>query len=187
MSYPVVLQLQDVAVLVVGGGPVAARKVEGLLAAGARVTVVAPEIDPSVVGATRVERRPYRRGDIDGHRLVVTATGDQDVDARVSADARAAGVWVNAADDPAQCTFVLPAVLRRGPVTVAVGTGGASPALARRLRDEIAEVVGEEVAIAAELLAAQRAEVHARGGSTEAIDWAPIIDAALAAARLATA
>jgi siroheme synthase-like protein len=182
--YPVMLDLRAVPVLVVGAGRVGARKVASLAAAGAAVTVVAPDVAPDAVArAARVERRPYRCGDIDGHRLVVTATGRPDVDAAVHADATAAGVWVNAADDPEHCSFLLPAVLRRGPVVVAVSTSGRSPALASWLRDAIAETVGEDVGMAAEALAARRGEFRRAGVSTESVPWADAVDAALADAR----
>ena len=134
-GYPVTLDLTGVAVLVVGAGPIAARKVAGLVAAGAVVRVVAPDVADELDRATVAElrRRPYEPADLDGVRLVVTATGDAAVDARVAADATAAGIWVNAADQPADCTFILPAIARHGPVSIAVSTDGASPALARRL------------------------------------------------------
>lgn len=146
-GYPVMLELRDVPVLMVGGGHVAERKVEGLIAAGARVTVVAPSVRDEVAAmACEVRRRPYSSSDIDGHRLVMTATDDPEVNRAVAADATALGVWVNSADDPQNCSFILPAITRRGPVTVAVGTDGSSPALARHLRDRIAdELLGPEV------------------------------------------
>ena len=180
-GYPVFLDLTDAPVLLVGGGPVAFRKAQGLVAAGAAVTVIAPEVVPELDPvALRIERRGYRTDDLHGHRLVITATNDPDVNARVSADARAAGIWVNSADDPDNCSFILPAVARRGPVTVAVSTGGASPALASRLRRDIAEtVLTPAVEHAAEELTRQRAEIHAAGASTEDVDWTERVDAAL--------
>jgi precorrin-2 dehydrogenase / sirohydrochlorin ferrochelatase len=180
-DYPVVLDLSGVPVLLVGGGTIASRKAEGLRAAGARVTVVAPDVlDTLAAQVAEVRARRYAATDLDGHRLVMTATDDPAVNAQVAADARAAGVWVNSADDPEHCTFILPAVARRGPVVVAVGTGGSSPALARHLRDRIAgEVLTPEVEAAADDLSAQRAAIHAEGGSTEAIDWSERVRAAL--------
>ncbi|MBU6316877.1 MAG: bifunctional precorrin-2 dehydrogenase/sirohydrochlorin ferrochelatase [Acidobacteria bacterium] len=180
-GYPVMLELRDVPVLMVGGGQVAARKVEGLVAAGARVTVVAPLVRDEVAAmAAEVRLRGYDSSDIDGHRLVMTATDDPAVNRAVAADASALGVWVNSADDPQNCTFILPAITRRGPVTVAVGTDGSSPALARHLRDRIAdEVLGPEVERAAAELARQRAEFHAAGISTETIDWSDRLRQAL--------
>jgi siroheme synthase-like protein len=177
-AYPVFLRLDRVPVLVVGAGAVAARKAAGLAAAGAAVRVVAPaigaELDRRQVA--EVHQRPYEPGDLDGVRLVVTATGDPAIDAAVAADATAAGIWVNAADQPADCTFILPAVARNGPLTVAVSTDGESPALARRLRDRAAELLTNEAATLAGELGTRRAAVRAVGGSTEDVDWSELID-----------
>jgi siroheme synthase-like protein len=179
--YPVFLDLAGVPVLMVGGGTIALRKVGSLAEAGAAVTVVAPFVVPELEAlATTVERRPYEPGEAARYQLVVTATDDPAVNAQVAADATAAQVWVNSADDPQNCSFILPAVARRGLVTVAVSTGGASPALAGHLRTQIAdEVLTPAVAGAAEELARQRAEIHAAGGSTEAVQWAERVRAAL--------
>lgn len=184
-GYPVMLDLTGVPVLLVGGGTIAARKAEGLLAAGARVTVVAPVVLPALASAAaEVRQRPYTDDDLDGHRLVMTATDDPAVNARVAADARRVGLWVNSADDPANCTFILPAVARQGSVVVAVGTDGSSPALARHLRDRIGEeILTPQVAAAAADLARQRADVHATGASTESIDWTERVREALGDAR----
>ncbi len=122
---------------------------------------------------------PYEPGDLDGMRLVVTATGVEAVDAAVAADARANGIWVNAADLPAECGFILPAIARQGPVSVAVSTDGTSPALAVRLRDRIATLLTPELATLAEDLAAERSAIKASGGSTEDHDWSARIDAVL--------
>ena len=183
--YPVGLVLAGRRCLVVGGGPVARRKVEGLVACGAEVTVVAPEVDPAVeaLPGVRVERRPYRRGDVAGHRLAFAATDDPAVNRAVHDEAEELGVWVNAADQPDACTFTLPAVVRQGPVTVAVSTGGRSPALAKDLRDRIAALVGPEDARLAEELAEERRQVHARGESTEDVDWRARIAARRAPTR----
>jgi siroheme synthase-like protein len=180
-TYPVVLDLSGVPVLVVGGGRVAVRKATGLARAGALVTVVAPEHDPAMVTlAARIEQRQYQPGEAADYQLVITATDDPAVNELVAADARAARVWVNSADDPDNCSFILPAVARQGDVTVAVTTGGASPALASRLRDEIAAAhLSPRVAEAAVDLARQRAEIHAAGASTEEVDWSDRLDAAL--------
>lgn len=177
-GYPVVLDLTDTPVLVVGAGPVAARKVAGLVAAGAAVRVVAPDVTSHLDLATvaQLRRRPYAPADLDGVRLVVTATGRADVDARVAADARAVGLWVNAADQPADCSFILPAVARHGPVSIAVSTDGTSPALARRLRDRAATMLTDDVVALAAELAERRREVRAAGESTEDVDWSALID-----------
>ena len=180
-DYPVFLDLQGVPVLVVGGGAIAERKASGLIAAGALVTVVAPTVrDELARAAHRVHQRGFVPGDCDGYRLVFTATDDPAVNAAVSAAATAAGVWANSADDPANCSFSLPAVARSGPVAVAVGTGGASPALASHLRDRIAaDLLGPHVERAAADLAHQREEIRAAGGSTEDIDWTDRVRRAL--------
>ena len=180
-GYPVFFDLAGVPVLVVGGGPVALRKAIGLAEAGASITVIAPAITEGLTEiATRVEQRTYASGDVVGYQLVLTATDDPAVNAAVAADATAHQIWVNSADDPDNCTFILPAVARRGPITVAVSTGGASPALAGRLRDDIAEAVLTDAAEAAAIdLGHQRAEIHAAGASTEDIDWTDRVDTAL--------
>lgn len=180
-EYPVYLDLRDVPVLVVGAGPVAARKVAGLAAAGALVCVVAPAVSTALDRTLVAELRekPFDADDLEGVRLVVTATGDGDVDAAVAAAAGHAGIWVNAADQPEDCSFILPAIARNGPLSVAVSTGGASPALARRLRDHAAALLSDEVVALARDLAAERARVRAAGGSTEDVDWNPAIDRVL--------
>ena len=126
-----------------------------------------------------MRERPFRADDLDEVRLVITATGDVDVDAAVSAAARARGIWTNAADQPVDCEFILPAIARSGRVTVAVSTDGASPALAKALRDRIATMLGDDVAALAEELAEARAAVKADGRSTEDVDWSAMIERVL--------
>ena len=131
--------------LVVGAGRVAHEKIQGLLDCGAHVTVVAPEVSPQVAALpVDVLRRPYRRSDLDGRFLVIAATADPAVNTRVFADAEARTMLCNVVDVPELCSFILPALHRVDPITVAVSTGGASPVLAQRLRDEIAKVVRPE-------------------------------------------
>lgn len=172
-AYPVVLDVHDIVVLVVGGGRIGARKAAGLAAAGARVRLVADQVSDHVVAddIDDLRPRPFEPADLDGVRLVVTATGDQVVDERVSTLARDRGIWVNAADQPADCEFILPAITRRGRVSVAISTDGASPALARELRNAIDEVLTDDLAVLAETLAAERSAVQAGGRSTEDVDW----------------
>jgi precorrin-2 dehydrogenase/sirohydrochlorin ferrochelatase len=175
--YPVNLVVAGRRCVVVGGGEVAARKVDGLLAAGAEVLVIAPRIDERVrrSGAELRERR-YRRGDLEGAWLAIAATDDPGVNQVVHADAEAGRVWINAADDPPACSFTLPAVVRRGPVMVSVSTAGHSPALASWLRGEVAAQFGPEVGVLAEWLSEVRDELKAAGRSTEDIDWRPALD-----------
>ena len=179
--YPVFLDLQGVEALVVGGGIIAFRKATGLVEAGAVVTVVAPKIVPELVElVANVHHRGYATGEAAGYQLVITATDDAAVNAQVANDARSAKVWANSADDPQNCSFILPAVARRGLVTVAVSTGGASPALAGTVRSRIAEqVLTPQVEAAAVELARQRSEIHAAGGSTELVEWGERVREAL--------
>ena len=171
-GYPVQLILSGAPVLVVGGGTVAARKAAGLIAAGAAVTIVAPVVSPQAADSgAQVERRPYAAGEAAAYRLVVTATDDPAVNARVAADATAANVFVNSADDPENCTFTLPAIARRGPVTVAVATDGTSPLLAQTLRDRFAALLDDDVLALVADLASLRNEIQESGRSTEDVDW----------------
>ena len=175
-QYPVVLDLAGRDCLVVGGGPVAARKTEGLLEAAARVTVVSLALVPTLLslaneGRVHWKPREYRPGDVAGVALVMVASDDRAVNAEVAAEARSRGVWVNCADDPAHCDFALPAVLRRGPLTVSVSTGGASPAMARLLREEIGRRLPADWGAVADLVAGVRRELRARGIAPEGARW----------------
>jgi len=179
-SYPISLVLAGRRCLVVGGGPVALRKAEGLVAAGARVTVVSPDVVDGIVALrVDIERRPYAAGEAGKYFLVVSATGRPDIDHAVHADGEAAGVLVNAADDLPACSFILPAVLRRGAVSVAVSTDGTAPALAGWLRDRVAAVVGPETEVLALLLGEARASLHAAGRSSEGLGWRELLDGAV--------
>jgi precorrin-2 dehydrogenase/sirohydrochlorin ferrochelatase len=176
-QYPVNLILTGERCLVVGGGPVAARKIDGLLACHARVHVIAETVGPEVrARAVAWEERRYRRGDVAGFRLVFAATDDSGVNHTIYEDARAAGVWVNTADDPAACTFTLPSVVRRGPIMVTVSTGGYSPALATWLRARVEDELGPEYEILVDLLSEARNDMKAAGRSTEEADWQSALD-----------
>ena len=178
--YPVSLEVAGRPCLVVGAGPVAARKAAGLLACGAVVTVIAPDVSAAMAALSplTVLRRPFTAGDTTAFRLVITATGDRAVDGAVSAEAEAAGIWVNSADDPARCTFILPSVHRDGAVTIAVSTGGASPALASWLRRRLGTQC-ESVGDLARLLAEARRRLHEAGVSTETVRWEGLLDGPL--------
>jgi precorrin-2 dehydrogenase / sirohydrochlorin ferrochelatase len=143
--YMACLDLGDRPVLVVGGGRVGLEKVEGLLDCGAYVTVVAPQIISELEQLPVViVRRSYRSEDLEGRFLVVAATSTPSVNRRVYRDAEARALLCNVVDVPELCSFILPAVHREDPIAVAISTGGASPALAQRLRDEIAAIVRPE-------------------------------------------
>ena len=180
-QYPVNLELREQPVLVVGGGPVAARKVAGLLEAGATVTVVAPDAVDSLRDhpAVRWHQREYQRGEAASYRVVVTATGVVDVDTQVSRDARATGVPVNSADDPDNCTFTLPAVVRLGDIQVAVSTAGRSPAFAGWLKARIEAVLDDSLVEVLDLLAEVRDDLRVKGVSTEVPAWRRALDSGL--------
>ena len=155
--YIACLRLQGRRCLVVGGGEVGLEKVEGLLASGGEVTLVAPDaVEPlrelAEEGSIRWERRPYRTEDVDGAFLAIAATGDTDVNIRVFEDAERRATLVNVVDVPPLCNFILPAIIRTGPLAIAISTAGASPALAKRIRDQIADEYGEPYARLAVLL-----------------------------------
>ena len=183
--YPIVLDLADRPCLVVGGGPVGARKVEGLLAAGARVTVVSPTVTRRLqawvdAGAIDWVAREFDAGDVAGHVLVMAATGDAAVNGAVAEGARSCGVWVNAADDPAHCDFFLPSVLRRGELTVAVSTGGTCPALARAIREELETYFTDDYRMLARTAAETRRELRRDGPTPDAESWRRALKALLA-------
>jgi siroheme synthase-like protein len=182
--YPVNLRVAGRRCLVVGGGPVALAKVRGLLEADAVVTVIAPEVVDELdelarSGDVTIERRPYSAGDMDGHRLVITATGVPAVDEAVYLEGEASGTWVNSADDPVNCAFTLPARLRQGPLLVTFATGGHSPALATWLRRTYADEFGPEYVTLIEMLAAERDHLRSLGKSTEGLDWQPALDSGM--------
>jgi siroheme synthase-like protein len=143
--YMACLDLRGRDCLVVGGGRVAAEKALGLLDCDADVTVVAPEIDDELRGTTaRLVERKFMRSDVVGRFLVIAATSSRAVNADVSAAADERSTLCNVADEPDLCSFILPAVVRRDPILVGVSTGGASPALAQRIRDDVGDLVGPE-------------------------------------------
>ncbi|MHB1323209.1 MAG: uroporphyrinogen-III C-methyltransferase [Coriobacteriia bacterium] len=169
VMYPVMLDLAGRRVLVVGAGEVARRRIEGLIDAGAVVTAVAPSAadavcDLATAGRITWHARPFDADDVSGAALVLTATGDPAVDGAVASASRAAGIPVNAADDDASSDFHLPAVARRGLITIAVGTAGVAPALAARLRDRVAAWLGPEWERFAALLGEARVLARERFG-----------------------
>jgi precorrin-2 dehydrogenase/sirohydrochlorin ferrochelatase len=167
MAYiPIFLDVTGRDCVVVGGGEVAARKVESLLGAGARVTVVSPRVSPPLAslaanGSVIHIARDYRRGDIRGCVLAYAATDDPKLHRELAAEARALGIPVNVVDVPELCTFIAPAVMKRGALQIAISTGGASPAFAARLRRELEDRFGTEYALTLEVLRAARRRLHA--------------------------
>jgi len=181
--YPVFLDLRGRRAVVIGGGAVAEQKVLGLLSAGAHVTVVSPETTPrlaelAAAGGIDLRRRPYRSGDLAGAWLAIAGTDDRAANAQVWAEAEREGVLLNAVDDLDHCSFIAPAIHREGDITVAVSTSGKSPALAARLRQRVARLIGPAEARLCELLGELRPEVAARVPDTRARTtlWYRIVD-----------
>ena len=155
--YIACLRLTGRRCVVVGGGDVGLEKVEGLLACGGDVTLVAPEaIDPlrelAGEGSIAWERRGFRPGDLEGTFVAVAATGDTEVNISVYEEAERRAMLVNVVDVPPLCNFILPAIVRTGPLAIAISTAGASPALAKRMKREIGAAYGEPYARLAEIL-----------------------------------
>ena len=155
--YVACLKLTGRRTVVVGGGAIALEKAEGLLACGASVHVVAPELVPELrefadAGDVQWSEREYAEADLEGCLIAIAATDDTDVNIQVYEQAEARAMLVNIVDVPPLCNFILPAIVRTGPIAVAISTAGASPALAKRMKREIAELFGEEYARLAVIL-----------------------------------
>src|ERR1700730_13556754 len=155
--YIACLRLSGRRCLVVGGGEVGLEKVEGLRACGADVTLVAPEAHPELAqlaleGSINWQRREYDRADLERTFLAIGATSETDVNIRVYEDAEARAMLVNVVDVPPLCNFILPAIVRTGPLAIAISTAGASPALAKRMKREGGELFGAESAALAVIL-----------------------------------
>ncbi len=147
--YPVNLDIRNRNCLVVGGGAVGTRKVDTLLSCGAKVTVVSLDASENLrtlsrCGNIRLERRPYRASDLDGMFLVIGATDDETLNRQVHADAEQRNMLCNIADRPEVCNFILPAIVKRGDLVIAVSTSGKSPAFAKRVKKRLETQFGEE-------------------------------------------
>lgn len=161
--YPVLLNIEGLPCLVVGGGPVAERKVHSLLESGARITVISPQVTHRLKELAEQHRilwssRGFCRGDTAGSFLVISAAGREEVNRQVSDECKANNIPVNVVDDPQKCGFLVPAILRRGDLVIAVSSGGASPLVARGIRDELADRYGPEYEYYLDYLAEARAE-----------------------------
>ena len=147
--------------MVIGGGRVAERKVGSLLECGASVEVIAPELGPKLLelaqaGRITITERTYRPGDLTGAVLAIAAVDDLEAGAAVAKEAARLGIPVNVVDRPELCSFIVPSLLRRGPLTIAVSTGGTSPAWARRIRESLEDKFGQEYANLFETLGSVR-------------------------------
>ena len=181
---PVNLLVRGRRIVVVGGGRIAARKIVPLLELGAEVLVVAPEVTAEIrgwadAGRLRLEQRSFVSADLEGAWLALSATDEPGVNAAVYAAGEAARVWVNGADDPANCSFTMMSVVRRADVVVAFGTGGRSPALAAHLRRLLTEELGPEYEVLLELLSEAREGLRASGRSSEDADWQRAFDSGI--------
>lgn len=177
MSYfPIYLELKRRRCLVIGGGEVAERKIASLVEAGAEVVVISPAASDIILRWSKAKSieylaRRYQPGDLTEFEIAFVATDDRAVSTQVFKEGRSLGVWVNAADDPAHCDFILPSVLRRGDLAIAVSSGGRSPALARTIREELELYFTEEYEQLANLAAEAREELRARGMSAPFETW----------------
>lgn len=166
--YPVFLQLEEKTALVVGGGKVAERKVEGLLRCGASVNMVSKVLTERLrllvdSGEVRFLGEEMREEFLDDAFIVIAATDDKELNSRVSEKARKRGLLVNAVDQPADCNFILPSIVRRGDLSIAISTSGKSPALAKRIRKELYARFGKEYETFLKLMGDLRKEVLALG------------------------
>jgi precorrin-2 dehydrogenase/sirohydrochlorin ferrochelatase len=174
--YPVFLEMKDRRCVVIGGGAVAERRVEGLVAVGANVTVISPAITQRLRnmlthGAIRHVAREYRTGDRAGYDLVFVATDNSEINAAVAAEAPSVRIWINSADDPDHCDFILPAVIRRGELAVAVSTGGVSPAVTRAIREELDEYFTADYARFVQIAGEVRRELREKSVVVDAEAW----------------
>lgn len=167
MGYlPIFMEVGAARCLVVGGGEVAQRKAQSLLDAGAEVTVVSPAInslleDHARAGRITHIRRAYAAGDMRGHALVFAATSDAILHKALFEEARALSIPINVADEPELCSFIMPAAIKRGALAIAVSTGGASPAMAKRIATRLERIFGPEYALTLEILRAARLRLKA--------------------------
>jgi precorrin-2 dehydrogenase/sirohydrochlorin ferrochelatase len=179
--YPVALDLDGKSCLIVGGGEIADGKLDALLAAGARVTVISPSVRPrfaalAEAGRITLHRRPYQSGDLAGAFMVIAATDDRAVNAVIAAEGRAAGLLVNAVDDPPNCDFFAVAIVRRGDLQVSISTNGLSPAFARWMREQLDAALPREYGDLLSVLADVRETLKSRGPVPAYEQWQAAID-----------
>jgi len=184
VGYPVNLLVNGRRCVVVGAGRIAARKIESLLAAGADFSVVAPDVGTEVLawadeGRVTLVERPFEAADVEGAWLVVTATDVPEVNRAAFEAGEARRIFVNSADDPANCSFTLMSVVRRGDIVVSIGTNGRSPALATYLKEHVRDEMGPEYGTLLELLSEAREEIRSSGRSSEDSDWRSAIDSGI--------
>ncbi len=182
--YPVFLDIVGKPVVVIGGGKIAHQKMENLLKGGADVTVISPELNPAMsallaAGRFRHIKREYRPGDLKGYAIAFVATDDRSANAIVAREGKERRVWVNAVDDPPNCDFVMPGIAQRGDLIVAISTSGTSPAMARKMREELEAFLTEDFALMLELAAEVRAELQDQNILVDADVWNAALDGEL--------
>ena len=174
--YPLFLDIEGRTCVVIGGGDVAERKAEGLRKAGARVTIVSPKLNASLSrkaksGALHWVRREYRAGDLQDATMAFAGTNDRGVNRAIAKEAEERRVLLNVADDPELCSFIAPAVVERDGLSIAVSTGGKSPAMARKVREELERLVPPEYGLLLEIAAQVREELREQGGRVPGDVW----------------
>ena len=179
--YPIFLKIHERKCIVIGGGEVALRKVRMLLECGADITVISPTLHPGLTElaekkAVHLVRRNYRTGDLRGAAVVIAATDSKRTNHRAAADAGRTKALVNVVDDPGPSDFIVPSSFRKGELTIAVSTGGASPALARKLRMRLEKDFGEEFAILLSLIGEVRSTLREKGIKVDAKTWQEALD-----------
>jgi precorrin-2 dehydrogenase / sirohydrochlorin ferrochelatase len=147
--YPIYLDIENRDVVIIGGGNVCARKAETMMKYGARVTVVSPEFTDELEqwareGCLALKRKRYDHSDLEGANIVIASTDDQSVNEQIAADCRARRIPVNVVDVTPLCEFIVPAIIEKGSIQIAVSTGGSSPAIARTLKEDLHRMIGPE-------------------------------------------
>ncbi len=179
--YPVFLNVKGKKCVVVGGGQVALRKVRVMLEHGADVEVISPDLCPelaklSASGAIHALGRDYQAGDLKNAFVAIAATDNSEINRRVVAEARRKSMLVNVVDDAKNSDFIVPSYLRRGEITIAVSTGGTSPALARKIRSKLEKELGDEYALLVGLIGEVRAEVRQQKIEIDSDGWQEALD-----------
>jgi len=175
-GYPVVLRIFGRRCVVIGGGEVATRKVGALVRDGAELLIIAPEVSKEIerleaTGAISVERRSFEPSDLDGAFLAIAATDSRAVNQLVTDEARTRGVLVNVTDDPGACDFTVPAIVRRKDITLAISTGGRSPAFARYLREQLSDWLVDSRLLLLEIMAELRRDLRSAGRTVSPDMW----------------
>jgi siroheme synthase-like protein len=179
--YPIMLNIKGDKCIVIGGGQVALRKVKILLECGAKVTVISPTLHRDLVRlaqdkAIRLIKQDYEPEDLDGAVVVIAATDAKEINRSVAHEAKKRGVLVNVVDDPGESDFIVPSFLRRGDLTVAISTGGGSPALAKKIRKNLEQLLGEEYALLLDLIKEVRSDLKRKNKRVRAEIWQNVLD-----------